>query len=63
MMVPPSKEYLKKDKEFWENARDWLIVNPDTGQSELKPGTPQELVELRQWLFDNDPAKDFPFED
>ena len=63
MMYPPSKEYLKKDDEFIEKSKGWIVVNPDTGKNELKPGAPQELVELKKWLSDNNPAKNSPFRD
>lgn len=63
MMVPPSKEFLKKDKEFWDNVGDWLIYNPETGKNELKSGTPQRLVKLYKWLKDNYPGKSSPFKD
>lgn len=52
MQIKPSEDHLKK----WEKVEEWLIFNPDKIKFELKPETPQEIVELRQWLIDNDPA-------
>ena len=53
MMVLPTEEYRKKYKE----VSKWLVFNPDEFTFELKENAPQEIVEMRQWLKDNDPEK------
>lgn len=59
MMVPVSKEYIKK----LDLVAEWMIYDPEVENLVLRDDAPQEIVEMRQWLTDNDPAKDFPFKD
>lgn len=59
MLLKPSDEYLKR----YDIVREWLVFNADDFRFDLRDDAPQEIVEMRQWLKDNDPAKDFPFED
>lgn len=52
-MVLPIEEYRKKYKE----VSKWLVFNPDEFTFDLKEDAPQEIIEMRQWLKDNYPAK------
>ena len=59
MMVPVSKEYIKK----LDLVAEWMVYDSEVENLVLRDDAPQEIVEMRQWLTDNDPAKDFPFKD
>ena len=35
----------------------WMVYDPEVENLVLRDDAPQEIVEMRQWLKDNDPEK------
>lgn len=53
MMVRPSDEYIEK----LDIVSKWMVYDPEVENLVLRDDAPQEIVEMRQWLKDNDPEK------
>lgn len=59
MLLKPSNEFIEK----MNLVAEWMIYDPEVENLVLREDAPQEIVEMDKWLDDNNPAKDFPFED